>query len=252
MRRIFLLLSSLMFSSYSLADCQSFIPQLAKTLHPELTLAPSNLNICKIWPYAPDKTIVVMTLISDIPEQYSDQPTYDVDVLVVDSTTGKLIAHRYDQNAISDDAIYTDNISIDTARYQLTADNRAFGIRTYHRGSSRVNPIADYVLTLYSLQDGKLNKLTKPLQMDQYSAEWDGNCAGEFSEDKRTISVAKTQTHGFNDLQINSVTTSRRSELVKEDNCVDKEVSVRKNSMLLKYNGTEYTVPQKALSFYPF
>lgn len=125
MNRVIGVLALCLVSFSSLADCQPLLANLAKPFAAKVSMN-TELSTCKVWPYAPDKTIAVLML-EPKEEAQPDFTDFDVAVLVVDSQTGKVLASKYHPKAIMDDAIYTSSVIIDTARYQLSPAIRAFG-----------------------------------------------------------------------------------------------------------------------------
>lgn len=231
-------------SCSSLADCQPLLGELAKPFAAKTTLN-TELSTCKVWPYAPEKTIAVLML--EAKEQAEpDFTDYDVAVYVVDSQTGKVLASKYHPRAIMDDAIYTSSVSIDTARYQLSAESRAFGVRFNHRGSSSVNPINIERLNLYTVQEQQLSLVLNNLTMDELGGEWDGQCAGDFNETKRVLALGKLVHNGMQDLQIQTVETSEQPRMSGED-CVQNSKVVAKTRVELKFDGKAYPVAQDKL-----
>ncbi len=244
MRRVVSLLASSLISFSSLADCQAILQDLAKPFAANFT-SNTELSVCKVWPYAPDKTIAVLMLAPKVKEE-PDFTDYDVAVYVVDSQSGKILSSKYHPKAIMDDAIYTSHVAIDTARYQLAPQTRAFGVRFNHRGSSSVNPINIERLNLYRLQDRQLTLVLNNLTMDEFSGEWDGQCAGDFDETKRVLALGPLSHHGYRDLELQETAIHR--EAVKQgENCVDSQKTRVKTQTTLLFDGKRYPVSQDTL-----
>lgn len=249
MRKIFLLSVLIFYVSLSQAHCNEVIEELAKTLHLNTEFISTELSNCKIWPYAPDKRIVVITL----PSPQSDKPiegiTYnDMVVAIVDSKTNELLTHLYEKKAFNSAAIFADAITIDTARYQLNATTRAFGVRFHQRNLSRYNSYDGESLSLYYLQNKELHSAMKGLSMSDSYSNWDENCEGQFKDIERTLVITKTSQKKFNNLKINEVIIQSILKPIKPDDC-DKIVKSSKNrSFALRHNGSEYKIPQKYLA----
>ncbi|CAM4092215.1 hypothetical protein [Serratia silvae] len=244
MNRVSGLLALCLVSFSSLADCQPLLAELAKPFAVKTTMN-TELSTCKVWPYAPDKTIAVLML-EPREEAQPDFTDYDVVVLVVDSQTGKVLASKYHPKAIMDDAIYTSSVTIDTARYQLSPTLRAFGVRFDHRGSSSVNPISIERLNLYTLQEQQLTLVLNNLTMNEYGGEWDGQCAGDFVVTNRALALGKRAHNGFQDLQIQTLATHKESSK-KGPDCVERNQIVAKTRIELKFDGKAYPVEQDKL-----
>lgn len=70
-------------------------------------------------------------------------------------------------------------------------------MRIGHEGSSRVNPFNKEALKLYVLEGSQLRQVMSDLVVGQFPGEWDGNCAGEFNQTKRTLTIGKPGKDGF-------------------------------------------------------
>lgn len=244
MNRVIGVLALCLVSFSSLADCQPLLANLAKPFAAKVSMN-TELSTCKVWPYAPDKTIAVLML-EPKEEAQPDFTDFEVAVLVVDSQTGKVLASKYHPKAIMDDAIYTSSVIIDTARYQLSPAIRAFGVRFIHRGSSSVNPLSIERLNLYTLQDRQVNLVLNNLTMNEYSGEWDGQCAGDFATTHRALALGKNAHNGFQDLQLQTMATHKEASK-KGGDCVESNSIVAKTRVELKFDGKAYPVEQDKL-----
>lgn len=168
-------------------------------------------------------------------------------MVIVNSNSGEVISHFYEAKAFSDDAIFTDNITFDTARYQLDTTTRAFGIRFHQRNHSKYFNYSGEVLNLYYLQDKTLHLSLRGLSMYESYGEWSENCQGEFKDITRTIAIAKEQKNGFNSLRVNGVVTNSKLKPIKPDDCDQTIIKVKKQSQILKYNGSKYLIQEKYL-----
>ena len=136
-----------------------------------------------------------------------------------------------------------DGLSIDTARYKLTSDLRAFGVRAGFTGSSRANPFEQSVLSLYVREGNALRPVLEQLVIESSNGEWDTHCVGEFSRTQRTLDLAKTSSHGFADLIVRSVTTGTQNTLGKTD-CESTDSVGKTVLTTLRYDGRQYVVPK--------
>jgi hypothetical protein len=244
MRRVIAVLALNLVSCSTLADCQALLQDLAKPFEGKQTNN-TGLSTCKVWPYAPDKTIAVLMLEPKV-KKSPDFTDYDVAVYVVDSQSGKVLASKYHPKAIMDDAIFTDSVTIDTARYQLSPEVRAFGVRFNHRGSSSVNPIRIERLNLYTRKGRQLALILNNLTMDELSGEWDGQCAGDIDETRRVLALGPLSHHGYRDLELQE-TANRTESVKKEENCVDRKKTSGKTETTLMFDGERYPLGQDKL-----
>jgi hypothetical protein len=233
------------FSPTSLADCQKLISNLVKKLQLQVKLETIELSACKIWPHSPDKTIVVVTRPSDSPKYNEGVVIYDMDLLIVDNRSEKIIAHRFEREAYSNDAVFADGIGIDTAPYQLNSSIRAFGVYFHLRNTAHYNNYSGSALNLYYLQEKELRMALRGLSMSDSFSEWNDNCKGDFKDFNRVIVIDKEQNNGFNNLIINTIITSSKLRATKNENCEKTITNTKKRTIVFKYNGNDYFIPER-------
>ncbi|VVE09461.1 hypothetical protein PIN31115_02539 [Pandoraea iniqua] len=225
------------------ADCQDHFKAWAQTLQPGRTVD-TDVAACKVWPANPAQTLAVLPL----PQKGStdDDKVYDVEVLVADSQTGKIIAHNFESAAITSDAVQLRSLSLDTAPWRLTPQIVAFGVRATYEGSSRVNPFSQTTVSLYVVDGAKLRKVVNNLATQQGGGEWDGNCAGSFSDTSRAVSVGAAGKAGYAKLIVSEKTVTTTNKPTRND-CASKESTSKGANVTLDYDGSQYIVP-KALA----
>jgi len=226
------------------AGCEDRMSTWAQTLHPGREIATTD-SACKVWSADTSLTLAVLSFKQKATDP--DAATYDVDVLVAKSDTGEVLAHLYRTAALNGDAITIEGVGLDTARYQLAPDTRAFGVRIDHQGSSRVNPFTDSVLDLYVVQGHTLKRVLSNLETHVENGDWDGDCAGTFSSVNRVVSIDPNQVHGYAVLRV-SQKSGTRNATMNGDQCVSRDVPPVREDFTLQYDGTQYAVPKK-LSF---
>ncbi|VVD64448.1 hypothetical protein [Pandoraea fibrosis] len=222
------------------ADCRDRLEAWTKTLHPGRTLD-TDLASCKVWPANPAITLAALPLPQ--PGGTDDDKVYDVDVLVTDSQTGKVVAHRFEPSALISDAVRLRSISLDTAPWRLTPQVLAFGVRADFEGSSRVNPFSQSSLSLYVIDGATLRKIVDKLATQAGGGEWDGNCAGRFSDTSRAVAVGPAGKDGFAKLVVSEKTVTTTNKPTRND-CASKESTLKRPSVTLEYDGTRYPVPK--------
>ncbi|VVE76377.1 PA3715 family protein [Pandoraea sputorum] len=225
------------------ADCRDRLNEWTKTLHPGRTLD-ADVAACKVWPANPAQTLAVLPL----PQTGStdDDKVYDVEIVVADSQSGKIVAHRFEKSALTSDAVVLRSVSLDTAPWRLAPQITAFGVRAGYEGSSRVNPFSQTTLSLYVIDGATLRKIVDNLATQVGGGEWDGNCAGSFSDTSRAISVGPVGKAGYAVLVVSEKTVTTTNKPTRND-CASKESMAKRPNVSLEYDGTRYAVP-KALS----
>jgi len=222
-------------------DCTEHLQTWAQDLHPTLTFD-SNHAVCKINPGNATQVLAALPFASDLDENGDGE--YGLDVLVADGETGKIIAHFYQEAAISSDAIRFSSLQLDTARYQLTPKLRAFGVRITHEGSSRPNPYGREILNLYVQDGSQLRRVMSNLVVDKSYGEWDTRCAGEFNDTQRTLAVGNPGKQGFASLRVTEKSIDRKSISKPDDDCEEVEGTPKTVTFTLEYDGVQYRVPE--------
>ncbi|MGP6419230.1 hypothetical protein ACTZGP_10700 [Pseudomonas putida] len=203
-----------------------------------------DFSVCKDWPVDPPLTINAIAKFEPDPvyAQGDRIGAYDLDLSVSSADNSKPLATYHRPSAFQTDAFALESLELDTARYKLTSDIRAFGIRAIFKGSSRVNPLDETQLSLYVKEGGKLRPVLDRMLVYRFSGEWDGNCAGERATTVSTIEIGKTSSHGFADLIVKSVTTGVSGE-GEPGNCEMKTTNNKPVLTTLHYNGKFYVLP---------
>lgn len=223
------------------AGCEDNFQKWTTQLHPGRTVDTEHA-VCKVWPANEALTIVALPL----PQQGNtdDTGTDDLEVLVTDTASGTVIAHQFQQGVISYDAFRFTGLTLDTARYQLTPQNRAFGVRVSHEGSSRVNPFSETVLSLYVVDGQSLRTVVDRLIVGTSGGEWDGNCAGTFNDTTRTLDIGPAAKEGYAVLK-GTEKSSSTTNAVQNGNCkYDIPRSAKRTTFALEYRNGKYSVPK--------
>ncbi|MGJ7508885.1 hypothetical protein [Variovorax sp. GT1P44] len=212
-------------------------------LHPKRALDHERAA-CEPWRGFPGRFIVVLPMPRESSEPGATQ--FDLDVLVVqqadngNTDRARVISRLFEESALTEDAVRIAEIKIDTARYTLASDARAFGLRVLRQGLSRANPYANETLTLYVPQGQKLAKVLDELQLTLEQGEWDTNCTGNFETVRGTLSVARGIVHsGYADLILREARSESRSA-PQGDECLTHELKPTFKSTVLRYDGSGY------------
>lgn len=243
-----LLLITLCFPVISNAKCEKWIPNLLETYH---SSRESSMAICKIWPADESKTIVVLPLLNKSEKNSDDLDVFDLDVLLIDSLSGKLIARHWQTNALVAEVTTWKYFEIDTARYQLNPQSQAFGVRINYKSNSRFDDDVDeeneqynyeQYINLYIEQNEKLNCIVNKLLMSDEYSKWypKRQCQGEFHFRNRTLSLGQDSTKNYANLII-----SEKSQEQISSNCMDGIIDIKylpKKKFILRYNGIEYPI----------
>ncbi len=115
--------------------------------------SPGELHVCKPWPAEDGINIGVRAT----PVQGAENakvPRYNLDVALLLDDSGWAVASYNKDLARRSDGLALQGLQIDTGRYQLSEEERAFGLRATYRRASSTHPHEKTVLTLF-VRDGK-------------------------------------------------------------------------------------------------
>lgn len=197
---------------------------------------------CKVWPANTDLLLAAVPLMQAAQDTENGHEG-DLDILVLDNKTLQVRQRRKLTGLMSDDAVRITGVSFDTARYDVTPDLRAFGVRISREGASRANPYSETSLRLFVLGANQLGMVLDGLIADRSSGEWDTNCAGKFSERASSVSMDTAQTNGYRNLiAIESHESSRAA--VQHGDCREKTVDKGKTRHIMKFDGKQYLIPE--------
>lgn len=250
MRRAFVIAWLLGFFSIAAhAACDTGLAErMHAKLHPKRILDHERA-VCEPWRGFPGRFVVVLPMPRTGSE--SDATQFDLDVLVVqqadngNTERARIVSRLLDEDALTEDAVRIAEIRVDTARYTLAPDARAFGLRILRQGSSRANPYASETLSLYLPQGAKLAKVLDGLETTLERGEWDTNCTGDFETVRGTLSVMHTATNGSADLMLREARSESQS-LLQGEECVSQQLPTKFKSTLLRFDGTVYRASKRA------
>ena len=196
---------------------------------------------CKVWPANPALTLLVVPLTEATPAS-QDGTNGDVEIIIADSATGKPIARRVETGMAYSDAVQFGDVALDTARYDLKGDLRAFGLRTSQSGSSRVNPYFEDALWLYTYEGGRIRRVLDGLIVMRQNGENNGDCAGDLVTVKRTISLGPAGPTGYRDLVVAQTETDATSAK-QGDDCKETDEPGKSRKLVLHFDGKRYVPP---------
>ena len=204
--------------------------------------------VCKQWPADPTKLLVAVPLMRDI-DPGSDENTGDLEILVLENDTLRVLQRLRTKNLMSDDAISITRVHFDTARYHLTPGKTAFGVRIDTKGASSVNPYNASTLRLYVIEKEKLIPILDNIVVSQSNGEWDGRCEGEFRDITRVLLMTPYTRHDWAAITVKETTTSYTTDVTPDGNCEDSKPKISTSKTTLMRNGDEYLVPSRMREF---
>ncbi len=198
---------------------------------------------CRVWPADTTLTLMAVPVLGPEEENGAYQDG-DLDLLVVDTATLRPRATLRLPGMMSSDAIRSEEVSLDTARYRLSADVRAFGVRIGRSGSSQPNPFNDTRLQLFVLDKNRIEPVTGQIVVARFGGEWDTRCAGEFHQLSRTVEIGPTPAQGFAELRVHERSAAILNREDAAGECVEERRNLPEQRYLLRPQGRHYPLPK--------
>lgn len=199
------------------------------------------LQAFKILPNRPNEAIVVIPEIVEGSEE-EHYFTLNTHIAYVNIENKQVLFHYFESaetNGWISDAIRLDEIKIDTAPYTITKNERAFGIKTHFIGSSRVNPYVSDQLSLFMIKNNSIQKILDNFEVLYGGGEWDGNCKGEFINEKKILIISEEKTNTYFDILVKHKITESIAFIDENGDCDNKNTVTTKTSVL-KFDGNSY------------
>lgn len=200
--------------------------------------------VCRTWPAHPELTLMAVPLI-----QKEDEGTNegDLELFVLDSSNATIRQRLRLPGRMSDDAVRISSVAFDTARYQITPGQTAFGLRITKEHNSRAIPFGETNLWLYTFEGNQLKPVLNGIVVHTDLGEWDTNCAGTFTQTKRTLAMASAAHNGYADITVAETKSSSTNVVDKAGECQTRDAKPQRTTYRLAYDGKQYVVP-KALA----
>jgi hypothetical protein len=253
LRPAFLFLGLLAVGPLAHAACESGLAErIHARLYPDRALD-ERLAACKAWPAFPGRIVIVLPM----PRPASDPgatKVYDLEVLLVqrpdngNTERDTLVSRLFQPEAMDEDGVAIQEIKVDTARYVLAADARAFGLRVRYRGTTRADAFASETLRLYVSQGSKLREVLQEIELDSDSGEWNADCTGRFRQLRTLLSTRPNRNSPFADLVLTRTRTQSRGQLQDDGSCAEKALPPQYGTVVLRYEGGRFKVPKSVLA----
>ncbi|WP_269226781.1 hypothetical protein [Flavobacterium eburneipallidum] len=191
-------------------------------------------KIClKVIPNQKEKVIILLPVKTNLDPECDYCFDIDNNILVWNKSTKSIETKYTKKSEWSSDAMYLDELKIDTGLYYLNKNTRAFGIRYHYSGSSRVNPFGSNSINLYYFKNNKIIEVLNDFELEKYNGDSGGNggCKDAWFETSKSVFIISDKlTTKFNDI---TVKTKLKDYSLDED--CEKEIIKKestKNSIL--------------------
>lgn len=210
--------------------------------------ADPELSTCKVWPARPGITLVAAGLNRDGDYQVGSE---DLELLLVDTATSRVIARRLEENRLGYDAIQVGKLTFDTAPYKLNDDVLAFGLRIGRHNNSGGYPFSETSLTLYIAGKSGLEPVLEDLLVESLSGETDTVCQGRYEESAATLALGSATSHGLHSLAVTQHISTYREVMGTSDTCMPEDEKTTQHRYTLTFNGHHYPVPRELKALTP-
>jgi hypothetical protein len=197
---------------------------------------------CKRWLFRPDILLSAVSYEVSGYNEIQDGRQITIIIAAVDATSRIVLAsYMIDASEDSGTRFNENSMHIDTARYDVAPGLRAFGLRlnTGYGPSCAEGGSSDF-LTLFLFDGNELLKILDSLPLSRWRVAEGRSCGGDKEpvreEASITLSVAKTMSHGFNDLLLSAKTDPYDRTLYR----------------VIKYDGQQYSIKQWSDAFESF
>jgi hypothetical protein len=201
-----------------------------------------SLSRCKVWPAVQNQAIAVKsTYLADAGDD--DAGVFDLDLSIVNVSTYNPIATYRKPGAYNSDAVRFDDLRIDTARYRLAPEVRAFGLRSKFAHSSHAIPYEKTDLALYVREGNELRPVLEGLVVAKSNGEFMNDCEGYTKTIRRTVEIGPSSHHGLADLIV-TTSGSKMKNTQSGKECVSNTTRLKQKQITLTYDGQQYIVPE--------
>lgn len=219
---------------------------LLKMVSESLQIDQSTIHFYDIKTYTENSNEVFLVLAEEEVTADIDRTHFTSHLIIANSISGKVkyrLSESSDKNGWISDAIFLDEIRIDTIQHQLSDDQKGFGVIAKFRNNSQVNPYTQEVLSLFIKENTTLKKVVDSYVVFESNGEVNANvdsCEAHFKITENQLSTVKNKSMHYYDLLIKSTTTERTFGKDKNGDCNPTEITKAKSVQMLKFNGVEY------------
>ena len=195
--------------------------------------------VSKVRPNNSEETILV---IPEIVEDDGSNFELNSHILIVDTQTGDILHSYFESSKTNNwvsDAVSLEEISIDTAPYDLTENQRAFGIKVRYLGNARANPYKNETISLFVKSENSLKKVLNNYDMMDFGGDWDTVCHGQFIKEEKVLMLTENSTNGYVDISVkNTITETKKFE--DENGDCDEKVTISEQNQVLEFSNGRY------------
>ena len=192
---------------------------------------------CAAWPAHPGWTLLAVRFRQ--PSADPDVIPADLDVLVVDTASRKLLYRLYERGGAESVMADMDGIGIDVTPYPLDASTTAFGVLLSRKRDSAKQPYRLRTLKWYVVEGGALRRVLSDFNVEMQRGEQKDACTGWFETHAVTLSPGSGSHGGMQDWNVRTE-VKRRTRARVEGKCDTREEAPQVTTGTLTYRGRQY------------
>jgi len=191
-----------------------------------------------------NETILVFAEEESIDDQ--DRERYTSHIVIANSITGKIknyFSEKSIENGWVSDALFIDEVRVDTTTHKLNETKTAFGVIVRFRNNSQPSPYEEENLSLFIKEDDRLKKVLDNYTIYESIGEVNVSknaCGANFKIMKNKLSGIHINTNGYYDIRVNSISAKRSFNEDENGDCNPIEKKLNQTAKVLKYNGEIY------------
>ncbi|GAB3359560.1 PA3715 family protein [Lysobacter tyrosinilyticus] len=226
-----------------LACPEDMIGRAAQALQfPMETEFPNDNTACRLDPTHRNRAIVALSYRKgeEVTGQAENEDSaYDLDLVVMDVRTDRILAQRHEPAAIESDAIRFEGLSIDADGYRLALGRRAFGLSIEHSAHCYQCAYSETRLVLY-LPKGHQLEPVLTTTVSESNNESSDECPNAVASASTSIGVGNKRSHGLADLEL---ATRHRVDDDSEEGASAQCVSDNTTAQTWRFDGKHYVAP---------
>lgn len=226
------------------AACNSGLAgRMAAKLHPQRPFDEQR-SACRSWSGLTRGIVVALAL--PRPPEFNGVTEYDLDLMVLQQPDNgnversAVIYRLLLPSGLVEGEERIEDVRIDTARFQLAPDLRAFGLKVRYRGTSGGDPSATETLRLFvpTSKGGLLRQVLAETELQRDRGTWGRNCTGGIDEMRTIVSTDHPASPaGAGELRLTHTWTARRAQWQDDGTCGERPPATTYSTTVLRYDG---------------
>lgn len=199
--------------------------------------------LCKRWSSQPGNSIVVAPYAYTVRSGKVEETYLAAVIAVIKTSSGRVESLVNDKRIARIDAIYPTSVSVDTAKYRVSSEEVAFGVRFSQKAMSGVIQFEEQFVNLYVRSGADITSIARGIKTSSYNVESNGDCIREGTGVESILSIMNSVTNQKNDIEVTMKRKMISSEMMGGE-CVGGDSPDRVSRKVIRFNGLNYYVPK--------